>query len=356
MNSKTRGRRIFLLMGTLFCLLGAGSEEARAQEGPTIVKDSIRARAYTHSSYRGNFDTWSWVPLVEFEVNGPVASGDQFFAEFSLAGRPGVWAKVNCDTQETAEGYRMETSCGGRDDIPEEKGVNTVGTYTFAIRLRNPLSEAGVTTLFTGKAKVAKVHSGEAGPKFVNHFDFYVEQDWRIPIAYVYTGGSGLQPRLHVTLWFPGEPGNVEGHLLYQGKPVASTRCGGDSGGTILTTHLTKKVWEEVTCEFLYVYQNNPDPQHISKDVPLHELSSHPGEREFKLLREGKLARSLKFNVAEDGTIVENGIATNNKLGSNRVIVPVKVLGTADGVWNKLAWKTDAFYGNPLTGFAWPPP
>jgi hypothetical protein len=342
-------------MSTLFCLLSAGSGEARAQEGPTIAKDSIRARAYTHNSYRGNFEIWSWVPLVEFEVNGPVASGDQLFAEFSLAGRPGVWAKVNCDTEETAQGHRMKTSCGGRDDIPEEKGVNAVGTYTFAIRLRNPLSDAGVTTLFTGKAKVSKVHSGEAGPKFVNHFDYYVEQDWRIPIAYVYTarghGVPGFFPtRLFVTVWFPGEPNNVEGHLLYQGKPVASIQCSGSSGSTILTTHLTKKVWEEVTCEFSSVYTKNPGESNVSQGG-LHELSSHPGEHEFKLLRDGKLARSLKFNVAAGGEIEENGIATANKLGSNRVIVPVKVLGTADGVWNKLAWKTEAFYGNPLTGF-----
>jgi len=33
------------------------------------------------------------------------------------------------------------------------------------------------------------------------------------------------------------------------------------------------------------------------------------------------------------------------------VIVPVQVIGDQDGMWNKTAWKTDAFYGNPLTGF-----
>jgi hypothetical protein len=33
------------------------------------------------------------------------------------------------------------------------------------------------------------------------------------------------------------------------------------------------------------------------------------------------------------------------------VIVPVQIIGDQDGPWNKTAWKTDAFYGNPLTGF-----
>jgi hypothetical protein len=42
-------------------------------------------------------------------------------------------------------------------------------------------------------------------------------------------------------------------------------------------------------------------------------------------------------------------------LGSKKVIIPVAVVGTLDGPWNKLAWKTEAFYGNPLTGFTAPP-
>ncbi len=42
------------------------------------------------------------------------------------------------------------------------------------------------------------------------------------------------------------------------------------------------------------------------------------------------------------------------RLGSNRVIVPVQVIGDSDGPWGQTAWKTDAFYGNPLTGFSAP--
>ena len=41
----------------------------------------------------------------------------------------------------------------------------------------------------------------------------------------------------------------------------------------------------------------------------------------------------------------------SNKLGSDRVIVPVQIIGDQDGAWDKAAWKTEAFYGNPLTGF-----
>ncbi len=38
-------------------------------------------------------------------------------------------------------------------------------------------------------------------------------------------------------------------------------------------------------------------------------------------------------------------------LGSSRVIVPVQILGDQDGPWKHTEWSTDAFYGNPLTGF-----
>jgi hypothetical protein len=47
----------------------------------------------------------------------------------------------------------------------------------------------------------------------------------------------------------------------------------------------------------------------------------------------------------------DNGLATANKLGSPRVIFPVQIIGDQDGQWDRAAWKTEAFYGNPLTGF-----
>ena len=82
----------------------------------------------------------------------------------------------------------------------------------------------------------------------------------------------------------------------------------------------------------------------------LYHLNENPGEYEIKVLWNNHLARSIKFVVDAEGKF-DNGIAATNKLGSNRVIVPVQVLGDQDGKWNKSAWKTDAYYCNPLTGF-----
>ena len=79
-------------------------------------------------------------------------------------------------------------------------------------------------------------------------------------------------------------------------------------------------------------------------------LAQNPGEYEFKLLWNNKLARSIKFTVQPGGKF-DNGIATSNQLGSDRVIYPVQIIGDQDGVWNKTAWQAEAFYGNPLKGF-----
>ena len=51
---------------------------------------------------------------------------------------------------------------------------------------------------------------------------------------------------------------------------------------------------------------------------------------------------------------MDNGIVAANKLNITSVTVPVKVVGTSDGPWQPMAWKTDAFYGNPLQGFTAP--
>lgn len=70
-------------------------------------------------------------------------------------------------------------------------------------------------------------------------------------------------------------------------------------------------------------------------------LAANPGEYEVKVLRDGDLARSAKFTVGPDGRLVDNGLTQKNGLGGLAVILPVKVLGTGDGQWNAMAWKSE---------------
>ncbi|HKP38326.1 MAG TPA: hypothetical protein VJT71_15815 [Pyrinomonadaceae bacterium] len=360
-------RRIGIL-ATFAILLLLSATNSMAQDQATIQKDSVQVEAFTLNSYKGDFKTWSWIPQTKFRVNGPIPSGSQLFVEFAVPGAP-AWVKYDCKTQETQKGYWWAPECGGRDSIPEEKGITYTGPVSFAIKMRNELTGGGDVTLFTGKMKVAKVHSGEAGPNFVNHFDYYVDQDWNLPIGYVFLDpNDGVygwkRPKLAFALWKRGEVhGSFEPHLfkdgkevgkmMYEGQPVSVPSCG-TSEVEHNTTHIAngQYVWTRMKCEFFSVFGwNKTDESNDTKFGRLHVLSENPGEYEMKILYKGRLVRSFKFSVTPEGKIVDNGIATNNKLGNDRVIVPVQVLGDSDGPWDKNAWKTDAFYGNPLTGF-----
>lgn len=51
--------------------------------------------------------------------------------------------------------------------------------------------------------------------------------------------------------------------------------------------------------------------------------------------------------------MVDNGYAA--QVGDrNNWIVPAQVMGERDGTWDKAAYKTGAFYGNPMSGFTAP--
>lgn len=349
----------------IICLLFSPGNSASNDDQPTIAKDSIQVTAFTFNVYKKNYDVWSWVPKMEYRVNGPIASGSQLYVEFTVPGT-GPWVKFDCQTGEIQQGHWWKTECGGRD-IPEDKGSTYTGPVNFAIKMRNELAGTDAT-LFTGKMKVAKAHSNESGPKVVNHFVYYVNHDWNLPIGYVYLTANDLKgwdyPDFHVAFWVRGEATNFQPHLFYQGKEVGKIIWQGEEVGRASceaevengTTHYVedsipqKAKWARVKCDFPSVKGRDRTGEKPGMFGPLYILAANPGDYEFKVLWNNHLARSLKFTVAADGKF-DNGIATANKLGSDRVIVPVQIIGDQDGQWDRAAWKTEAFYGNPLTGF-----
>lgn len=350
----------------LSALLPALGNSASGEDAPTVAKDSIQINAYTISQYHKNFDTWSWAPKIKFRVNGPLESGSQLWAEFNLPGS-GPWVKFDCQTSETEKGRSLKTECGGHD-ISEDKGTTYTGPVDFSIHIRNELQGTNAI-LFTGKVIVGKVHSNEAGPKAANKWVYFVNQDWNLPIGYVFLvaddGPAGMKlPVLNVAFWVRGESAQLEPHLFYQGKEagkkmfegmeVGKPSCGPEVETE--TTHFVddktpqKAKWERIKCSFSNVRGWNKSDQTTGPFGKPFLLIDNPGDYEFKALWNGHLARSIKFTVGPEGKF-DNGIAKANQLGSKRVIVPVVVLGDQDGTWNHAAWKTDAFYGNPLTGF-----
>jgi hypothetical protein len=350
----------------LIALLPSIPTSTAHQDQPTIAKDSVQVTAFTFNVYKKNYDIWSWVPKMEYRVNGPIPSGGQLYVEFTLPGS-GPWVKFDCRTENTEAGYWWKTECGGRD-IPEDKGSTYTGPVNFVIKMRNELAGTD-STLFTGKMKVAKVRSNEQGPKAVNKFVYFVDHDWNLPIGYVYLTPEDIRgwkfPDFHVAFWVRGDAVKFDPHLFYQGKEVGKKfyqgdevgRAGCDSEVENNTTHYVdesipqKARWARVRCSFPNIKGRDETGEAPGIFGKMFTLADNPGEYEFKLLWNNRLARSIKFTVAPGGKL-DNGIATANKLGSDRVIVPVQIIGDQDGQWDRAAWKTDAFYGNPLTGFS----
>jgi hypothetical protein len=355
------GRKLsYLVLIALIVIVG---KSASGQTAPTIAKDSIQVRAFTLNVYKGNYDVWSWVPEMEYRVNGPIESGSQLFVEYTLP--TGPWVKFDCSTDTTQTGYWWKTKCGGRD-IPEAQSSNYTGPVSFAIKMRNELQGTS-STLFTGKLKVGKAHSNEVGPKAVNRWVYFVDHDWNLPIGYVYLTPGELKgwdlPDFHIAFWVRGDAYKLDPHVFYQGKEIGKKFSDGMEVGKasceavveVNTTHFVedafpqKTKWARVECDFPNIKGRDKTGGDPGIFGPLHLLADNPGEYEFKLLWNNKLARSIKFTVAPGGKF-DNGIATANKLGSDRVIFPVQIIGDQDGTWDRNAWK-DAFYGNPLTGF-----
>ncbi len=340
---------------------------ATQSDQPTIAKDSLQVTAFSDGfNQKKNLDTWTWLPVMDFRVNGPLGSGSQLYVEYTIPGSAPV--KFDCRTEETPPGSRMHTQCGGRDGIPEDKSSTYTGVFSFAVKLRNELAGTD-STLFTGKAKVKKAHSNEAQtPKFVNHFVYYVDHDWNLPIGYVFyeeDSQNGMErPILNVAFWVRGDAYNFQPHLFYQGKEVGKMYYAGEEVGKSgcdpeidnTTTHYVedampqKAKWSRMRCTFGNVRGWDKTGKPPGMFGPLYNLSANPGEYEFKLLWNNHLARSIKFKVAPDGKL-DNGLAAANQLGSARTIVPVQIIGDQDGQWDRAAWKLDAFYGHPLTGF-----
>lgn len=152
--------------------------------------------------------------------------------------------------------------------------------------------------------------------------------------------------------------------MFYQGKEIgivylAGMRAGTPSCGpdiqcapslTVAETVPQRAEWARINCSFPSIVAAP-----VGSAPDLHALSANKGEYELKVIRKNKLARSVKFTIGSDGKFVDDGIVGANNMGASAfIIVPVTILDDQDGPWDRTAWKTDAFYGNPLKGFTVP--
>lgn len=155
-------------------------------------------------------------------------------------------------------------------------------------------------------------------------------------------------PIMNTQMWFKASNSsdNFEAFVYYNGKQIANSRAG--SADEVMYNASDEKATRYSLRTFFFPTIRGWNNDQYNSYSGSHFLSKNPGEYEVKVLRNGELSRSLKFNVGADGKVVDNGYARNNKVGGTRWIIPNKILGTADGTVNTAS---DAFYGNPLAGF-----
>ncbi|HEX7530382.1 MAG TPA: hypothetical protein VF333_04505 [Pyrinomonadaceae bacterium] len=332
------------------------------QAGPTLLKASVIVRANRLLHYWKAPDTdnfWSWMPEMSFVVVGPINTGSAFVVDFTNeTGTP--WYTVECETPAIDATRWQKIVTPAIVTHIDKRTTLATGTFGFTIRLKNELSSTN-QTVFSGKFKVAKFHIGNDQPAFKNQFEYYVDQDWNLPIGYLYfnTPADPNMPPLKIAMWFRGELDNTKlaAYLFYNGKQIGSTK---DQGGAaydaavFANAHEGNTRWERWTFSWGSVRGWNTDTSSANNASDIFFMNQKPGEYEVKVLRDGDLARSAKFTVGPDGRLVDNGITQKNTLGGLTMILPVKVIGAADGQWDPNAWKTGAFYGNPLTGFVAP--
>ncbi len=331
-----------VLITMLFCL-GIFAQQ-------TIAQVSLRNYDTTFRAYpQRDKPHWGWTPSVSFKLNGPVSGSLTASVEYTLPdGKP--WVTADCMLQSRDSKVVTIKDCG--EKIDAAKKTFLTGMFGYKIKISDEL-EGKTQVLQTGKIKVGKFLYNPGGDKeFNQQFYYYLDNDWRLPMAFIYpVWDDGEYQEISVDMWFKGkaaEYGDYAGFLYHDGKQIETRSSGG-------IEPVAERALE--TNPFEYHKRSIRFSANITCTAPgIHghpgsELKKNPGEYEFKIIHNGKLVRSVKFNIGADGFPVDNGIAQNSNFGNKMVIVPVSVLGTLDGTWNKTAWQTEAFWGNPLKGF-----
>jgi hypothetical protein len=352
----------FILLLTVSALIFSAHTRA-TQGGPTLLKRTVTVNTKRFLRYWPNpsaaepkYNTWSWTPQVSFQILGPVPGGSQWMFEASTPdGKPWVSYKLRTDEVGNDELVTIKGPDLDENEL-EKKAITQTGLFPFKITLKNALAGTNAA-LFEGKFKVATYAPDQAIPEYKGKQEFYVVQDWRLPIGFIWYDPTVDEnvPVISVQMWFRGtrSGSKMEGVLFYKGQQVGSVNA---SNTEEISTGVgdPQGHWGLWTFQFLKVRGYNHDPSTATSYPETFFLDKNPGDYEIKVLREQKLARSATFSVGPDGRIVDNGIAKQNKLGGIRMVLPMKIIGDQDLKYDPMSWKTDTFYGVGLSGFTAP--
>ena len=261
-----------------------GQTSHAADAGPTVAKDSVLVNAHTLNVYKKDYDKWSWVPRLAFRVNGPIPSGGQLYADFSIPGGGSI--KFDCQTQETAAGRSYRTECGGTA-LRKTRARFTPARSASKSDIRNELAGTDVDHLQRQSDNRQSAHQrgrpqGEAQVRVLRRPRLEPAHRLRLPQAGDVTGWKA--PTFLAAFWVRGDATNFQPHLFYQGKEVGKMFYQGDEVGKAscesdIETEVTQQVEEKRTAkgqvgaremrfsERASLGQNGREARHVRRDL-----------------------------------------------------------------------------------------
>jgi hypothetical protein len=324
-------------------------DDPEPNDTPRLLLETLEIKAKNETNYwktPNKNNVANWFPQVSFDVfykRGSPAL--RFNAEWF---NPDGSAWFSEPLEKVGSDFTLRSPYESKQYY--ENSIITTGTYGLKITD----TKTGKVH-FQGKFKVNKMAVKEDIKQI-----FYVDNDWMLPFGYVgfekgYTDYE-VSTRPMAFFWFKGnlESSKFEAELYFNNQKIQTT----DKGGYV-NKHAERGehcyLAREVCAYGLYAFywkdflidnapaarQNNPNG-YFTKDKP--------GEYVIKVYYNGEPVRETMFTIDQKGWIARNKFSEQIFLNNHRVIIPVKVIGNIEK-WNATTWKSEAFYGNPLTGF-----
>ena len=329
---------------------------------PVLLKPSIKISTVTHNEYwkmKGQSNFSSWVPKMRFSQFYDNEKELNYGVEyFNPDGSAWYSEKLESFGRNADRAVYYESQSPYGNGLLDTKSTNGTGVYGFKITNLDTNE-----VLIKGKFKVGKFSLDNDG-RSKNKMSFYVDHDWIMPYAQVgfhhAFDGSGAMP-IESSLWLKGDLNldELEGRVFYKGQQVASTKD--ETSGVSIVEERTSdfaaayqqadKIWKRYQLFFNNFRMDGNGSYNPEYFPRAHFADKNPGEYTIKVYRGGAQIREFAFTVGADGRFVNPAYSSQIPLPFYRFVVPVKFTGTGEK-WDAQAWKTDSFYGNPLTGFA----
>ncbi len=302
-------------------------------QGAFLDKMSLNIHLRSH---RGQAE-WRWTPKISFDLKGKLSGASKITVEIiSPNGKPFV--KLECTPNTRDDDWQTIADCG--NDLEAASASTLTGVHGFQIKM-------GDAVLYSGKFTVAKyLYNPAKNPAFNKNFYYYIDYDWRLPVAFVGSWKDEYTPtRLTAWVWIKGDQSEPQAvaQLIYQGKTVAETSFGTDM--TYGAEENDAVAFSRLRFRFNALLEK-PDSESYHSWWKVYE---NPGEYEIRALRRGVLARIFKFTIGKDGKPLESGIGKEIKEGYEMVVVPVKTEGASDGTLNQTLLKS-GWWSNPISG------